>query len=254
MLLAAFNANALIDQELNESRKCSNHFSYFEKKLDIPKDTLHSISLQETKRKHSKSNVQLVWPWTVNVKGVGYHFSSRDEAIEFTKKKQSEGITSIDVGCMQINLKYHPEAFASLEQAFSPRRNIAYGAKHLKEKYNSSGNWNKAIGHYHSYNKVHSQKYSDNVSRFADSMDDYRVEMNKLKPSQLFEVSSANDRFVASNDEIVMPNEIKNSKKERATTQKKSDIKVGNVAVGRLTQHHWFRQRDDSKNYNASSM
>lgn len=229
LFLIAFykNAYALSDLEFKESKKCSIHFSYFEKKYNIPKDTLYSISLQETKKKHKKLNIQLVWPWTVNVAGVGYHFDTKDEAIKFTQKKQEEGINSIDVGCMQINLKHHPDAFTSLEQAFSPRRNVAYGAKHLKEKYNANGNWEKAIGHYHSYDKSRSRKYYQNVSLHADTMEDYRLKMNKLSRQRLFEVNSTNDRFVVSN-ESAMPNVVKIHK---ASTKDKG-----------LTDHHWFRK------------
>ncbi len=36
------------------------------------------------------------------------------------------GVQSIDVGCFQINMYYHPGAFATLEQAFDPRANAAY--------------------------------------------------------------------------------------------------------------------------------
>lgn len=244
LLTVSSSAFAVIDSEINESRKCSAHFSYFEKKYDIPKDTLYSISLQETQKKHGKLNIQIVWPWSVNVEGTGYHFNSKDEAIKFTRQKQAEGITSIDVGCMQINLKYHPDVFASLEQAFSPRRNIAYGAKHLREKYEASKNWRVAIGHYHSYNKSKSHKYYKNVSKHADSMENYHVQMSKVSKNRMFEVSSADDRFVVS-DESAMPNEIKTTKAVSKNNSKSMQDRAGkynkNTSYS-LTENHWFRK------------
>lgn len=165
---------ARVDRELQESQKCSRQFSYFEKKYNLPKDILHSVSLQESQKKHSKFSIYIVWPWTVNVAGVGYHFNSKDEAVKFTLQKQAEGHQSIDVGCMQINLKYHSDAFLSVDQAFSPRKNIAYSAKFLKEKLSSNSDWKIAVGNYHSCNQDKSKKYSDNVSRFISNMDSYR--------------------------------------------------------------------------------
>ena len=60
------------------------------------------------------------------------------------------GVRSIDVGCGQINLMHHPDAFPSLEVAFDPQANAAYAAKFLKELFARTGDWNKAAGMYHS--------------------------------------------------------------------------------------------------------
>ena len=45
---------------------------------------------------------------------------------------QANGVRSIDVGCGQINLMYHPDAFPNLELAFDPQANAAYAARFLK--------------------------------------------------------------------------------------------------------------------------
>ena len=41
---------------------------------------------------------------------------------------RAQGARSIDVGCMQVNLLHHADAFASLEQAFDPVANARYAA------------------------------------------------------------------------------------------------------------------------------
>ncbi len=51
---------------------------------------------------------------------------------------------------MQVNLFYHPDAFASLNDAFDPNRNAAYGAKFLTELKQDQGSWQRAVQHYHS--------------------------------------------------------------------------------------------------------
>ncbi len=63
---------------------------------------------------------------------------------------QAHGIQSIDVGCGQVNLMDHPDAFASLDLAFDPQVNAAYAGKFLKELYDQTGDWTKAVAQYHS--------------------------------------------------------------------------------------------------------
>jgi soluble lytic murein transglycosylase-like protein len=55
-------------------------------------------------------------------------------------------ICNINVGCMQINLYYHPDAFADLEAALDPASNVAYAAGYLKNLRTSQGSWTRAAG------------------------------------------------------------------------------------------------------------
>jgi hypothetical protein len=178
VVLSSLSASASLDKELLESKKCSNIFAHFENIYNLPEYTLHSISLQETRKAHSEHQIGIVWPWTVTSRGRGYHFNNRDEAITFAKLQIDAGNDSIDVGCMQINLKYHPNAFASIEEAFSPKHNVAYGAKLLKENYDRSKNWNAAIGLYHSAQEDRSMEYQKMVGRIHASIVNYK---NKLQ-------------------------------------------------------------------------
>jgi hypothetical protein len=63
---------------------------------------------------------------------------------------QAQGVRSIDVGCMQINLMHHPDAFTSLGQAFEPAANTAYAVRFLNMLYRRTGSWSKSIAAYHS--------------------------------------------------------------------------------------------------------
>jgi Transglycosylase SLT domain len=109
--------------------------------------------------------MSLPWPWTINVEGKGYHFDSKAEAIAITQSFLAQGYRSIDVGCMQVNLKHHPDAFANLNQAFDPATNVAYSAKFLRTNYGSLGDWIKATAAYHSRTPVHGQRYLGNIER-----------------------------------------------------------------------------------------
>ena len=172
-----YQALAVLDREMAESLKCSRLFSYFERKHRIPLDTLHSISLQESGKTHSKHNIRIVWPWTVNVEGQGYFFDNKREAVLFVKQQLLTGKTSIDIGCMQINLKHHPDAFKSIEHAFDPVSNITYGAEFLKRKYDQLGNWLQAIAHYHSATHELGSKYKESVVKIANNMNEYKYSL-----------------------------------------------------------------------------
>lgn len=185
--------SAKYDYEMRTSLKCLKLFQKYEYKYKIPGDTLHSISLNETGKIHSKKKIRMVWPWTVNVEGKGYFFDSREEAVEFVRKQIIIGKENIDVGCMQINLKHHRRAFRSLEEAFDPRYNIDYAASFLKSKYNNLQDWHEAIAHYHSATKSLGEQYKNNVIRTANNIEKYikpfkneRKDVLKLSKSSKF--------------------------------------------------------------------
>ncbi len=127
----------------------------------IPEGLLRAVSNIESGRYINGSIVP--WPWTINVEGKGYIFQTKQEAIKAVEKFQLRGCKSIDVGIMQVNLHYHPNAFRNLEEAFDPQINIAYGAKFLKQLFLQHKSWNLAIGHYHSAKPQHHNAYKQKV-------------------------------------------------------------------------------------------
>ena len=73
------------------------------------------------------------------------------------------GFRSIDVGCLQVNLMYHPAAFSSLEQAFDPVANARYAARFLDALYDRSQDWIKAVADYHSQTPALGAAYRNRV-------------------------------------------------------------------------------------------
>jgi hypothetical protein len=116
----------------------------------LPPRLLAAISLTESGRVEPATGRVRPWPWTINAEGVGQFFDTRQEAITTVKALQAQGVQSIDVGCLQVNLMYHPDAFPSLEDAFEPRTNANYAARFLNALYAVSKNWAVAIAAYHS--------------------------------------------------------------------------------------------------------
>jgi len=99
------------------------------------------------------------WPWTINADGKEYYFASKEEAIAQVRRLRAQGVSSIDVGCMQVNLHYHPEAFDSLETAFDPAANVRYAAQFLWNLHQETGSWEDAIGRYNTGDPVRGRQY-----------------------------------------------------------------------------------------------
>lgn len=103
--------------------------------------------------------------YAINSAGTPHHAPSAAEAVAFVRARQAEGIGSIDVGCGQINLVWHADAFADLTDAFDPERNANYAAAYLKRLHESQGDWVAATGRYHSADPERQRLYIERVRR-----------------------------------------------------------------------------------------
>lgn len=145
------------------SNLCRNYSSEYENSMGLPINLLRAISLTESGRWFDSMGKSVTWPWTINVKGQGYYYDNKAETIAAIKEFQKKGIKSIDVGCMQINLKYHPEAFDSLEEALDPKYNVQYAAEFISKNKERTGYWMLAIGNYHSRHTSRNRPYIKKV-------------------------------------------------------------------------------------------
>ena len=159
-IIAPFSISAAHSQVIRDAWKlCDFQTQKEEKKNGIPRYLLKSISLAETGRWDSLKQANVAWPWTVTALGVGNYFKNKAEALEYVRFLKDNAITNIDVGCMQVNLYYHGNAFASLEDAIDPSTNVSYAARFLKSLYQSEKSWIKAAGFYHSKTPKHYESY-----------------------------------------------------------------------------------------------
>ena len=131
-----------------DPNSCTSALDAAERDAALPSRLIHSIALVESGR--VQPGGVRSWPWTVNVGGTGLYFDSKAEAVREVVMLQSLGVRSIDVGCMQISLLFHPDAFASLDQAFDPATNARYAAHFLDHLHAQFGNWPAAAAAYHS--------------------------------------------------------------------------------------------------------
>lgn len=107
-MLQPIQARADEQARVRDAYACMNATIELEKEYQIQEHLLTTISSVETGRWDAATRQNVAWPWTVNAMGKGTFYPSKAEAIRAVKKLQAQGVKSIDVGCMQINLSYHP--------------------------------------------------------------------------------------------------------------------------------------------------
>jgi hypothetical protein len=147
----------------NQGQLCIGAIQAAERRFDLPTGLLMAVALTETGRRVGDSLTP--WPWSINAAGDGVWLEHRRAAIERTRALQASGVESIDVGCMQVNLKWHEGAFDSLEAAFDPRTNVRYAARHLQELRARSRDWLEAAGQYHSADPAKARLYLARLNR-----------------------------------------------------------------------------------------
>ncbi|MGL5009274.1 MAG: transglycosylase SLT domain-containing protein [Paracoccaceae bacterium] len=156
--IPAAAATAVIDPaELCENAAVAAASSY-----QIPESLMRGLTLTETGR--TIEGRLRPWPWAINQAGTGHWFANRDEMIAHARRIISEGATNFDLGCFQLNYRWHAAQFASLEDMIDPEQNAQYAAGHLSEKYTEKGSWEGAVAAYHSATPEHANRY---LARFT---------------------------------------------------------------------------------------
>lgn len=165
---------------------CAMETEAAERQYGLPARLLNAISIVESGRYDRDNKATLAWPWTVTSGGDGKYFPTKAEAIAEVQRLRAKGVKNIDVGCMQINLMYHPNAFSSLEQAFNPADNVGYAARFLKGLFQSTGNWVMAASYYHSQTPSLAAAYRGRLLKVWDGDGDAgtQVASARLSPRQ----------------------------------------------------------------------
>jgi soluble lytic murein transglycosylase-like protein len=168
VLAAALAGPALSAQNPRETwNSCAQRTAAAERAAGMPTHLLTAVSKVESGRWHKGTGEIFAWPWTVTAGGEGRFLPSKAAAIAEVERLRAQGVTNIDVGCMQINLRHHPKAFDSLEQAFDPDRNVAYAIGFMRDLRNRWGSWTRAVGSYHSNTPALSGRYRAKVFKMV---------------------------------------------------------------------------------------
>lgn len=129
----------------------------------VPETVLLAITRTETGR--NRAGRLAPWPWTVNMGGTGHWFDTRQAAQAFVDRKLLNGAKSFDIGCFQINHKWHGAAFGTAGQMFEPLANARYAAAFLARLHAELGDWSRAAGAYHSRTETLARRYRARFDR-----------------------------------------------------------------------------------------
>ena len=147
-----------------DAQLCRAAIHRAEQQAALPAQLLTAIGRIESGRRDTASGQFGPWPWTVNAEGEGFFFDSKALAIAAVREMRARGVRSIDIGCMQVNLMHHPDAFPSLEAAFDPVSNANYAARFLQQLEGQTGSWSRATAMYHSSNPELGADYQRKVA------------------------------------------------------------------------------------------
>lgn len=136
------------------------------KQTGVPYRVLLAVSVVETGRN------QRPWPWTVNLAGEGHWFQSAGEAADLVDEAVASGATNIDLGCFQLNYRWHADKFASVADMLDPAQNATYAAEYLAAHYARTGDWALAAAAYHSATPEHADRYRARYEETVASLED----------------------------------------------------------------------------------
>lgn len=129
----------------------------------VPVDVLFGVSLTESGRQQKGGH--LPWPWALNHQARGQYFETRNALLNAIYELNASGQKNFDVGCFQINYRWHGEEFRSLTDMTDPIKNTRYAARFLGQLHQELGSWDRAIGAYHSRTQKHAQRYRKIVAK-----------------------------------------------------------------------------------------
>jgi hypothetical protein len=152
----------------NHAELCDRAAAHAAGKTGVPLSVLLAITRVETGR--SRGGTLKPWPWTVNMEGKGTWFDSKDAALAFVYKNYKRGARSFDVGCFQINYKWHGQEFASIGDMFDPEESAVYAARFLLSLYGKKGNWGAAAGAYHSSTETYATRYEKRFNTLRQAL------------------------------------------------------------------------------------
>ena len=120
---------------------------------------LYAVALIESSREIDGRRSP--WPWALHQGGKTYYPSSSEEALAAIRQHRLEAHDLIDVGLMQVNLRWHGHRVKHLEDLIDPKTNIDLGARILREAIDSApGNLPLGVGRYHAWrNQKAAERY-----------------------------------------------------------------------------------------------
>ena len=192
-LSALINVGGLYSQSINtfkDTLRCEYLAKDAERRHGLPENILLSISRVESGYK-KVDGVRRAWPWALNAGGDSAYLPTKEEALDSLNERIKKGVTNIDVGCMQLNFRWHKKFFKNLSDMINPEQNVDYGARFLKKLHQRHGSWEKAVKHYHSSKSKFNIRYYKKVKAVWQKEN----AQSTLKPTLLASLSKKDDEI-----------------------------------------------------------
>ena len=155
------NTSAVHSQSVNshqDALRCEYLAKDAEKKYGLPENILLSISRVESGYQKVDGVIR-AWPWTLNAGGDSSYFQTKEDALRSLEERIKKGVTNIDIGCMQLNFRWHKDFFNNLSDMINPIKNVDYAARFLNKLHQRHRSWEKAVKYYHSSKSKFNVKY-----------------------------------------------------------------------------------------------
>lgn len=162
-LVAAFLLAAQHTAAQEVELACDRAAEKAEREANLPPGLLAAIGTVESGRTDASGTHRRAWPWSINAEGASYIAGNKPDALSTVRLLQARGMRLIDVGCFQVDLFWHPDAFASLEEAFDPDANARAASRILWQARFASTDWQQAIAAYHSASLLRGAWYLQRV-------------------------------------------------------------------------------------------
>jgi hypothetical protein len=158
---------ALTPARADDARLCDAAAEKASAATGVPLKILMAITRVETGRE--VDGALSPWPWAINRAGEGSWHDTAEQAIAAATAALEAGARNFDVGCFQLNHRWHGDAFPSLAVMFDPDTNADYAARFLVQLYADKGNWADAVSAYHSSTEEFATAYLARVKEVVNT-------------------------------------------------------------------------------------
>lgn len=171
---AAKNSDVHPDPKLSSIPRAKlNHTVWWQiaRRHQLDPYILYAVALVES-RKNDEQHQVTPWPWAINNAGKSFIPANQKAAEALLNKMLAEGLHNVDVGMMQVNLRWHGHRVSKPEHLLNPMINLEIGAELLAKAIRSApDNIHLGVGRYYSWRDVTAAvEYGQKVVALADQI------------------------------------------------------------------------------------
>ena len=138
----------------------------------IDPQLLYAVALAESAYSERSDGTVAPYPWVLRTPKAPYYEPTKEAAVKRLDALLKKGI-SVDVGLMQINVKWHGRRVARPEDLLDPETNIRTAARILNEEFRRTpDDLIGALGRYHSRDFSRSRSYGLTVWNIYKNLTD----------------------------------------------------------------------------------